>query len=134
MYISRLDWDDYRIEHITQHDVEPDEVWEVCEDPLNLARRQGHNRYRVYGQTADGRYLFVVLEHIKGTVYKPITTRNMTDREKRNHGIVHDHAPESAQCIESRPLNAWIFEADFHQHIPPLIRRLVLLPFNLRHK
>jgi len=84
MYISRLDWDDYRIEHIAQHDVEPDEVWEVCEDPLHLARRQGHNRYRVYGQTADGRYLFVVLEHIKGTVYKPITTRNMTDREKRN--------------------------------------------------
>ena len=65
MYISRLDWDDYRIEHIAQHDVEPDEVWEVCEDPLHLARRQGHNRYRVYGQTADGRYLFVVLEHIK---------------------------------------------------------------------
>jgi uncharacterized DUF497 family protein len=53
MYISRLDWDDYRIEHIAQHNVEPDEVWEVCEDPLHLARRQGHNRYRVYGQTAD---------------------------------------------------------------------------------
>lgn len=55
MYISRLDWDDYRIEHIAQHNVEPDEVWEVCEDPLHLARREGHNRYRVYGQTADGR-------------------------------------------------------------------------------
>jgi len=84
MYISRLDWDNYRIEHIAQHNVEPDEVWEVCEDPLHLARSQGHNRYCVYGQTADGRYLFVVLEHIKGTIYKPITTRNMTDREKRN--------------------------------------------------
>lgn len=51
MFISRLDWDDYRIEHIARHDVEPDEVWEVCEDPFHLARRQGHNRYRLYGQT-----------------------------------------------------------------------------------
>ncbi len=84
MYISRLDWDNYRIEHIARHIVEPDEVWEVCEDLLHLARRQGRNRYRLYGQTANGRYLFVVLEHIKGTVYKPITARDMTDREKQN--------------------------------------------------
>ena len=26
----------------------------------------------------------VVLEHIEGTIYKPITARDMTDREKRN--------------------------------------------------
>jgi len=81
MYISRLDWNNYRIKHIAQHDVEPDEVWE---DPLHLARRQGRNRYLVYGQTADGRYLFAVLEHIEGTIYEPITARDMTDREKRN--------------------------------------------------
>ena len=74
-----MDWDDYRIEHIAQHDVEPDEV---CEDPLHLARRQGHNRYRVYGQAAGGRYLFVVLEHIECMVYKPITARDMTDRDE----------------------------------------------------
>ena len=62
--------------------VEPYEVWEVCEDPLHLARRHGNNRYLVYGQTADGRYLFVVLEYIQGTVYKPITARDMTDPRK----------------------------------------------------
>ena len=84
MYVSRLEWDDYRVEHIARHNVEPDEVWEVCEDPLHLARRHGNNRYLVYGQTADGRYLFVVLEHFQGTVYKPITARDMTVREKRN--------------------------------------------------
>ena len=84
MYISRLEWDDYRIEHIAKHNVEPDEVWEICEDPLHFARRQGHNRYLVYGQTTDGRYLFVVLEHIEDTTYEPITARDMTDREKRN--------------------------------------------------
>ena len=84
MYISELEWDDYRVEHIARHNVEPDEVWEVCEDPYHLARRHGHNRYLVYGQTADGRYLFVVLERIRGTVYKTITARDMTVNEKRN--------------------------------------------------
>ncbi len=84
MYVSRLEWDDYRIEHIARHNVEPYEVWEVCEDSLHLARRQGTNRYLLYGQTIVGRYLFVVLEHVQGSIYKPITARNMTDREKRN--------------------------------------------------
>ena len=37
------DWngDDYRVEHIARHNIEPDEVWEVCEDPRHLARRHG---------------------------------------------------------------------------------------------
>ena len=26
MYISRLEWDDYRIEHIVRHNIEPSEV------------------------------------------------------------------------------------------------------------
>ena len=83
MYVSRLEWDDYRVEHIARHTVEPYEVWEVCEDPLHLARRHGNNRYLVYGQTADGRYLFVVLEYIQGTVYKPITARNDCPRKTK---------------------------------------------------
>ena len=85
MRISRLEWGDYRVEHVAQHDVVPDEVWEVCEDPLHRAHREGHNRYRLYGQTADGRYLFVVLEHIEGTLFKPITARDMTDGEKSGY-------------------------------------------------
>jgi hypothetical protein len=84
MRISKLDWDDYRIEHIAQHDVDPDEVWEVCEDSMHLAHRQGRNRYRLYGQTAQGRYLFVVLERLKGTVFKPITARDMNEGERQN--------------------------------------------------
>ena len=84
MYINRLDWDDYRVEHIARHGIEPDEVWAVCSDLFHLARRQGRNRYRVYGQTAAGRYLFVVLEHRGGTAFKPITARDMTVREKQN--------------------------------------------------
>lgn len=83
MRITKLVWDENRISHIAQHSVEPEEVWEVCEYPLHLARRQGRNRYRLYGQTAAGRYLFVVLEHVENTIFKPITARDMTEGEKR---------------------------------------------------
>jgi len=85
MHISNLDWDDYRIEHVARHDVEPHEVWEVCEDSLHLAHREGRNRYRLYGQTIESRYLFIVLKQVEQTVYKPITARDMTDGEKRNY-------------------------------------------------
>lgn len=85
MRITKLVWDDNRISHIAQHGVEPEEVWEVCEDPLHLARRQGRNRYRLYGQTVEGRYLFVVLEHVESTIFKPITARDMTEGEKQNY-------------------------------------------------
>lgn len=84
MFISKLEWDEYRIQHIARHGIEPEDVWEVCEDPRHLAHREGRNRYRLYGQTAEGRYVFVVLEQFEGTVYKPITARDMTAAEKRN--------------------------------------------------
>jgi hypothetical protein len=84
MRISRLEWNDDRFEHIVQHDVVPAEVWEACQDPLHIARREGRNRYRLYGQTADGRYLFVVLEQLEAATYIPITARDMSDAEKRN--------------------------------------------------
>ncbi|RJP26593.1 MAG: BrnT family toxin [Candidatus Omnitrophota bacterium] len=72
------------MEHVAQHGVSPEEVWEVCEDSLNRAHRLGQNRYLLYGQTASGRYLFIVLERIANTRFKPITARDMTDKEKRN--------------------------------------------------
>lgn len=84
MCITWLEWDDYRLEHIAEHNVGPDEVWEVCIDPFHLAHRKGQNRYLVYGQTYDGRYLLVVLERLERTIYKPITARDMTNDEKRN--------------------------------------------------
>ena len=34
MYIDRLDSDDYRVEHIARHDVEPHEASEVCKESV----------------------------------------------------------------------------------------------------
>lgn len=52
---------------------------------MDYKTREGRNRYRLYGQTAEGRYLFVVLEHVAGTVYKPITAREKTQAERQNY-------------------------------------------------
>ena len=84
MFIRRLLWDDYRIDHIARHDVDPNEAWEVCEDPLHMAHRQGQDRYRLYGQSIDSRYLFVVLERVAASMFRPITARDMTEAEKRS--------------------------------------------------
>jgi len=84
MYISNIVWDDYRIEHIARHNVEPDEVWDVCNDPMHFAHREGKKRYRLYGRTLYGRNLFIVLEQVEKTVFKIITAREMTNNEKRN--------------------------------------------------
>ena len=43
MHIGNLKWDEYRVEHIAEHDVTPDEVWEVCRDPFHLVHREGQN-------------------------------------------------------------------------------------------
>ncbi len=85
MRVDRLEWDNYRVEHVARHNVEPDEVQEVCDDPRHVARTEGQNRYRLYGQTQDGRYLFLVLERISGATYKPITAREMTDGERHGY-------------------------------------------------
>jgi uncharacterized DUF497 family protein len=85
MRIDFLEWDDYRVDHVAQHGVEPAEVWEVCESRRHIAHREGKDRYRVYGQTLDGRYLFIVLERIRANVFKPITARDMAQGEKRNY-------------------------------------------------
>jgi len=35
--IDSLEWDNYREEHVARHNVEPEEVWEICRDALHLA-------------------------------------------------------------------------------------------------
>lgn len=84
MYIKELLWNEYRIEHIAQHHVEPEEVQEACDDRFSIAYRQGQNRYRLYGQTTTGRYLFVVLERVEGSLFRPITARDMEPGERQN--------------------------------------------------
>ncbi|MBI3362199.1 MAG: hypothetical protein HY023_13935 [Chloroflexi bacterium] len=82
MNIDELAWNNDRVDHIAEHEVDPEEVWEVCIGN-HWARREGKKRFRVYGQTKTGRYLFVVLERMSAGKFMPITARDMTEGEKR---------------------------------------------------
>jgi len=84
--IYSLVWNDKNLEHIALHNVKPDEVEDVCMSaPLILkARSKGKSPvYHVLGRTRAGRYLFSVIIYFgKGRGYV-VTSRNMTDKERR---------------------------------------------------
>jgi uncharacterized DUF497 family protein len=57
-------WDDWNIEHIAAHDVEPAEAQYVLEHAgPPFPREIGNEKSLVWGQTADGRYLQVVFTY-----------------------------------------------------------------------
>jgi uncharacterized DUF497 family protein len=84
--IHELIWPEDRVDHIATHDIEPEEVEEVCfgQALILRARSAGVNPvYYVLGQTGTGRYLFcVVIQFPDGKGY-PVTARAMTVKEKR---------------------------------------------------
>lgn len=84
--IRELIWPEDRVDHIAVHDIEPEEVEEVCfgQALILRAKSAGVNPvYYVLGQTATGRYLFcVVIQFPDGKGY-PVTARAMTVKEKR---------------------------------------------------
>lgn len=81
MKIRSFVWNNKNIEHIFFHQVQPEEVEEVCTGtPFILtAPSKGKNPvYYVLGQSQAGRYLFVVVVYFgKGQGYV-VTARDMT--------------------------------------------------------
>ena len=88
MRVWRFVWTVDRVEHIATHGVSPEEVEEVCFGrPLILrAKRLGPSPvYYCLGQTLCGRYLFcVVIAFAAGNGF-PVTSRPMTERERRRY-------------------------------------------------
>jgi len=83
--IRELLWDDWNEEHIARHHVSPSEVEEVCfSDPLFL-RAQGKDKRAAYGQTQGGRYLLVILGRRSSGTFYPVTSRDMTESERRRY-------------------------------------------------
>jgi hypothetical protein len=86
MKIRQIIWPEDRIEHIARHNVNPEEVEEVCfgQALVQQAKSEGENPvYYFLGQTFAGRYLFcVIIRFTDGNGY-PITARPMTDAERR---------------------------------------------------
>lgn len=82
--IESLEIDDRILEKIEgSHNVRFEEVEEVCLSKRRHVRRGREGLYKVFGQTAAGRYILVVLAHKGDGDWKVATARPMTDTERR---------------------------------------------------
>ena len=73
IFVRRLIWDIWNIEHISRHGVSSSEVEEVCHN-FPLVREGYKHRIVVFGSTIAGRILVVILEPTKDSgVYYPVT-------------------------------------------------------------
>ncbi len=76
-----FEWDEGNIEHILRHNVIPDEVEEACVNKPYV-RKSADTRYLVYGITYSGRYIFIVGINKGKGIFRTITARDMTEKEK----------------------------------------------------
>ena len=83
MRIRDVHWNQWNIEHIARHGVDPAEAEEVVFSRIHHAIRVGSARYLITGQTAGGRYLAVVVERAEPGDFVVITARDATLRERR---------------------------------------------------
>ena len=82
MHVRAFDWDDWNVNHVARHGLEPHEVEAVCRSDI-FVRRGREGCYLIYGRTSAGRYLTVVLRSRGQGVGRVITARDMTDNERR---------------------------------------------------
>ena len=82
--IEALEIDDHILDKIeSKHGVSFGEVEEACLLETRHIRRSREGLYKLFSQTAAGRYILVVLVNLGGGLWKVVTTREMTDSEKR---------------------------------------------------
>lgn len=82
MRISRLDWNNERREHIARHRVSVEEVEEIVYG-RHYAVKTKQGRYRLIGQTANGRYMVVILEPSDYGWFDPVTARDAMQNERK---------------------------------------------------
>ena len=82
MVISAFDWDDDNIFHIGLHEITPEEVEEIFEDNYKV-RRARQKLYAAYGETLDGRLLFVVFRRLTAAMIRVVTARDMEDKDRK---------------------------------------------------
>ena len=82
--IESLEIDDLILEKIElKHHISFTEVEEACLSDERHIRRGREGLYKVFSQTAAGRYVLVVLVNLGGGNWKIVTAREMTDSERR---------------------------------------------------
>jgi len=89
MYIESLEIDDHILEKIeTKHGVTFREAEEACLSDERHIRRSREGLYKLFSQTAAGRYVLVVLIYLGSGNWKIVTAREMTDTERRLYSKV----------------------------------------------
>jgi uncharacterized DUF497 family protein len=83
---DEFDWDEANISHVARHDVMPAEIEEVFGRPhgFDIDECDYEERFRIYGITAQGRYLTVVYTERNGRM-RPITAWDMTQEEMEQY-------------------------------------------------
>jgi len=82
--IEALEIDDHILEKIeSKHRVSFTEVEEACLSEGRHIRRGREGLYKVFSQTAAGRYILAVLVNLGGGNWRVVTAREMTDNERR---------------------------------------------------
>lgn len=79
--ILGLIWDEWNVQHISRHSVEPYEVEEAIED-IRYAKRS-RDYLLILGRTYSGRYLAIVVDHEERGYWYTVTARDMTRSERQ---------------------------------------------------
>ncbi|MCH8060958.1 MAG: hypothetical protein IH861_00470 [Chloroflexi bacterium] len=81
VYIEDILWDDGNIAHIEERELLLGEVEEAILGQIRAFKKGG--KLIIIGQSDAGRYLTVVLEHVDGEAWRPVTARECDKKEKR---------------------------------------------------
>ncbi|MEW5987363.1 MAG: hypothetical protein AB1791_12070 [Chloroflexota bacterium] len=83
MLIRKLIWSESILDKLDwKHHITPEEVYQVILG-RHYAVRGSKGVYYLYGQTEQGRYLFVVLADRENGYFKVITARDMTQADRQ---------------------------------------------------
>ena len=89
MRIESLEIDDHILDKIElKHGVTFEEAEEACLSEERHVRRSREGLYKVFSQTASGRYLLIVLVNLESARWKIVTAREMTNSERKLYSQV----------------------------------------------
>ena len=85
MRITLFVWDYDRIHHVARHGLSDEEVDAILDHPYRTVRTR-NDCYILYGRSASGRYVAVVVRYLGNERAGVITARDMSKTERRRFG------------------------------------------------
>ncbi len=82
LFIRKLIWEAWNIQHISRHGITPDEVEEICHNSPLVLRGQQKGRLVLIGVTNENQMISVVLEARGHGRYYPVTAYEPDESDK----------------------------------------------------